>query len=87
MEDFFLHPDDVLTKVVQEFYAHLTYPNNAFIYVKGTLILLDEDLINTHYGLHNVPNEHSHFPVTISAEGLNLLKYLCIDDTKCMVSK
>ncbi|KAH1113940.1 hypothetical protein J1N35_007318 [Gossypium stocksii] len=33
---FFLHPDDVLTKVVKEFYAHLTSPNNAFIYTITT---------------------------------------------------
>lgn len=34
-EIFFLHLDDVYTKVVRRFYAHITTLENAFVYVRG----------------------------------------------------
>ncbi|KAH1107048.1 hypothetical protein J1N35_010816 [Gossypium stocksii] len=40
------HPDDVLTKVVKEFYAHLTSLDDTFIYVHGASVLFDEYSIN-----------------------------------------
>lgn len=43
---FCLHPEDVLTTLVREFYAHFTSPNNTFIYVRGASVLFDEDNIN-----------------------------------------
>ncbi|XP_016704202.1 uncharacterized protein [Gossypium hirsutum] len=53
---FCLHPDDVLPKVVKEFYAHITSFDNAFIYMRGASVLFDEDSINAQYGLSKGPN-------------------------------
>ncbi|KAH1091177.1 hypothetical protein J1N35_018434 [Gossypium stocksii] len=65
---FCLHPNDVLTKVIKEFYAHLTYLGNAFIYVCGASVLFDEYSINAQYGLREVLDEHSQFVKTITVE-------------------
>lgn len=43
---FCLDPDDVLGKVVREFYAHINSPDNPFIYVCGTSVPFDVDHIN-----------------------------------------
>ncbi|XP_016681318.1 uncharacterized protein [Gossypium hirsutum] len=75
-----LHLDDVLTKVVKEFYAHLTSPENAFIYVHGVLVLFDEDSINEQYGLPEGIDEHSEFVKAMTIEGLNpVLTDLCVE--------
>ncbi|KAH1082784.1 hypothetical protein J1N35_022545 [Gossypium stocksii] len=68
---FCLHPDDVLTKVLKEFYAHLTSPDNVVIYIRGVSVLFNEYSINTQYGLHKGLDEHSQFVKTITTEELN----------------
>ncbi|KAK5811459.1 hypothetical protein PVK06_026794 [Gossypium arboreum] len=85
---FCFHLDDVLTKVVKEFYAHLTSPENVFIYVHGASLLFDEYSINPQYSLPKCPNEHSQFVETITAEGLNeFLEDLCMEGTKWTISR
>lgn len=32
-EVFYLHPDDIYTKMVREFHAHLSTPETTFVYV------------------------------------------------------
>ncbi|KAH1056254.1 hypothetical protein J1N35_034319, partial [Gossypium stocksii] len=67
---FYLHDDDVLTKVVKEFYAYLTSPDNAFIYVHDVLMLFDGNSINAKYGLSDSLNEHTQFVMFMTIEGL-----------------
>ncbi|KAH1055746.1 hypothetical protein J1N35_033811 [Gossypium stocksii] len=75
---FCLHPEDVLTKVVKEFYAHLASLDNAFIYVHSALVLFDEYSINTQYDLLESLNEHFQLVNTITTKGLNqVLEDLC----------
>ncbi|KAH1107542.1 hypothetical protein J1N35_011310 [Gossypium stocksii] len=82
-----LHLDDVLTAIVKEFYAHLTSPNNAFIYVHSALVLFDEYSINTQNSLPEGPDEHSQFVKTITTKGLNqVLEDLFMEGTKQTVS-
>ncbi|KAA3480410.1 nucleolar protein 58-like [Gossypium australe] len=84
---FFLYSDDVLAKVVKEFYAHLTSPDNAFIYVRDASILFDEYSINAQYGLPEGPDEQSQIDKTIIV-GLNqVLEDLCMKVTKWTVSQ
>ncbi|KAH1097696.1 hypothetical protein J1N35_014617, partial [Gossypium stocksii] len=63
-----LHPNGVFLKVLKEFYAHITSPDNAFIYVRGASILFDEESINAQYGLSlsKGPNEHADYVKTMS---------------------
>ncbi|KAH1039232.1 hypothetical protein J1N35_040975 [Gossypium stocksii] len=68
---FCLHPDNILTKVVKEFYVYLTSPKNAFIYVHGVSVLFDADLTNVQYGLPEGSDEHSQFVKTMMIEVLN----------------
>ncbi|KAH1114094.1 hypothetical protein J1N35_007472 [Gossypium stocksii] len=85
---FYLYPDDVLTKVVPEFYAHLTSPKNAFIYVPSVSVLFNEDSINVQYGLPEDPDEHSQFIKTITTEGLNqVLTGLCVEGMTWTISQ
>ncbi|KAK5836150.1 hypothetical protein PVK06_011906 [Gossypium arboreum] len=67
---FYLCPDNVFPKAVKEFYAHITSPNNAFIYVHDASILFDADSINAQYGLSEGPYEHVDFVKTMSPERL-----------------
>ncbi|KAK5771473.1 hypothetical protein PVK06_047677 [Gossypium arboreum] len=84
---FCLHPDDIHTKVVNEFYAYLTSPDNAFIYVRGVSMMFDEDSINAQYGLSDDPDEHTQFVKTMTTEGLHqVLIDLCVEGTKWKIS-
>ncbi|KAK5812582.1 hypothetical protein PVK06_028017 [Gossypium arboreum] len=77
---FYLYPDDVFPKVVKDFYAHITSLDNAFIYVSGTSVLFDEDLINAQYGLSEGPNKHADFVKTVSPERLaQVLTDVCVE--------
>lgn len=67
---FGVHPDDVLIKVVMEFYAHLMSPNNAFIYVRRALVFFDEYSINAQYALLDEQDEHIQLAATITTTGL-----------------
>ncbi|KAH1129788.1 hypothetical protein J1N35_001166, partial [Gossypium stocksii] len=62
---------DVLPKMVREFYAHLTFPNNGFIYARVVSLWFDEDSINAHYNLPEGLNEHSEFMSKITTKGYN----------------
>lgn len=85
---FCLHLEDVLTKVVCEFYAHITSPNNVFIYVPGASVLFDEYSINSQYDLSDVQDEHTQFTATITADCLNqVLQDLCVTGSKWTVSR
>ncbi|KAH1097168.1 hypothetical protein J1N35_014089 [Gossypium stocksii] len=85
---FHLHLEGVLTKVVREFYAHLTPLNNAFIYVRGVSVLFDEYTINARCGLHDGQDDHSQFAIIITVGGLNqVLKDICVEGTKWIMSK
>ncbi|KAK5775135.1 hypothetical protein PVK06_043004 [Gossypium arboreum] len=85
---FFLHLDDVLTKIVHEFYAHLTSLNAAFIYVRGVSLFFDKDTINIQYVLFDIQDEHTQFAATITADGMNqVLQKLCVVGTKWIVSR
>ncbi|KAK5803238.1 hypothetical protein PVK06_030881 [Gossypium arboreum] len=85
---FFLHPDDVITKVVKEFYAHLTSSGNAFIYVRSASVLFDEYSINVQYGLSEVPDEHPQLVKTVTVEGINqVLQDLGVEGTNLTVSQ
>ncbi|KAL1182299.1 hypothetical protein V6Z11_A02G107500 [Gossypium hirsutum] len=85
---FCLHLDDVLTKVVKEFYAHLTSLDNAVIYVHGASVLFNEYSINAYYGLPEGHDECSQFFKTITVEGLNqVFEDLCLKGTKWTVSR
>ncbi|KAH1082619.1 hypothetical protein J1N35_022380 [Gossypium stocksii] len=85
---FCLEKDDVLTKVVRDFYAHLTSPNNAFIYVWGASVLFDEYSINAQYGLFDVHDEHTQFSARITMDDLNqVLQDLCVVGTKWTMSR
>ncbi|KAK5811542.1 hypothetical protein PVK06_026883 [Gossypium arboreum] len=76
---FCLHPDDVFRNVVKVFYVHITYPDNAFIYVCGASVLFDEDPINAQYGLSEGPGKHVDFMKTMSLECLTqVLTVVCI---------
>lgn len=67
----------------REFYAYLTSPNNAFVYVRGVSLLFDEYSINVQYNFSGVQDEHTQFVVTIIVDGLNeFLQDLCIARTK-----
>ncbi|KAH1097307.1 hypothetical protein J1N35_014228 [Gossypium stocksii] len=61
-----VHPNDVLTKVIRELYAHLTSLNNAFIYVRGTSILFDPYCINALYALPDKQDEHTQFAAIVT---------------------
>ncbi|KAH1096972.1 hypothetical protein J1N35_013893 [Gossypium stocksii] len=85
---FCVHPDDVLTKVVREFYAPLMSLNNSFIYVRGTLVLLDAYSINAQYALLDEQDEHTQFTITVTIAGLTqVLQNLYIEGTKWKVSR
>ncbi|KAH1046895.1 hypothetical protein J1N35_037679 [Gossypium stocksii] len=62
---FCLYPNDVFSKVVKKFYAHITSPDNAFIYVCNASILFDEDFINGQYRLFEGPNGYANFVKTM----------------------
>ncbi|KAH1129870.1 hypothetical protein J1N35_001248 [Gossypium stocksii] len=83
-----LHSNDVITKVVKEFYAHLTTPNNAFVYARGAMVLFDEYSINAKYGLPEGLDEHFQFVMTITVEELNqVLEDLCVEGTKWTITQ
>ncbi|KAH1046652.1 hypothetical protein J1N35_037436 [Gossypium stocksii] len=85
---FYLHPDDVFPKVVKEFYAHLNSPKNAFIYVRGSLVLFDTNSINTQYGLSDGLDENIYLVKTITTEKLkHMLTDVCVKSTKWTVSR
>ncbi|KAH1073320.1 hypothetical protein J1N35_025648 [Gossypium stocksii] len=85
---FYLHPYDVLSKVVKEFYAHITSLNNAFIYVCCALVLFDKDSINAQYGLSKGPDEHADFVKAMSPECLvQVLVDVCIEGTQWSISR
>lgn len=54
---FCLHPRNIYTKMIYEFYAHLLIPENAFVYVREKLVLFDEEIINKHYYFTNKADE------------------------------
>ncbi|KAH1107841.1 hypothetical protein J1N35_011609, partial [Gossypium stocksii] len=62
---FYLHPEDILGRVVREFYAHIKSPDPPFIYVQGTFVLFDEDHINAQLGVRDVQYEHTEFAKNI----------------------
>ncbi|XP_012442243.1 uncharacterized protein LOC105767285 [Gossypium raimondii] len=65
---FCIHLDDVLGKVIHEFYAHTTSPENPFIYVHETSVPFDEDHISAQFGLIDVQDEHTPFTETITVD-------------------
>ncbi|KAK5825557.1 hypothetical protein PVK06_020406 [Gossypium arboreum] len=84
---FCLHPNDVFSKVVKEFYAHLTSPENTFIYVRGASVLFDSDSINAKYSLFDGPDEHADFVKIMTAKRLNhMLTDNYVEGTKWTIS-
>ncbi|KAL1102262.1 hypothetical protein V6Z11_D05G351500 [Gossypium hirsutum] len=85
---FCLNPDDVLPKIVKEFYAQITSPDNAFIYVRGASVLFDKDSINAQDGLSKCPDEHAYFVKTMSLEHLaQVLIDVCVEGTQWSISR
>lgn len=71
-----------MSKLACEFYAHITLPDNSFIYVRGVSTLFDEDCISAKFWLSVVQDEHSGFAATITLDGLNqVLKDLFVEGT------
>ncbi|KAL1081351.1 hypothetical protein V6Z11_D09G058600 [Gossypium hirsutum] len=84
---FCLHPEDVLGRVVREFYAHVKSVDSSFIYVRGTSIPFDEDHINAQFDLKKIQDEYTEFVDNITIEGLTqVLKDLCVKGTQWIIS-
>lgn len=72
--------------MVKEFYAHLSSFENAFIYVRGTLLLFDVDSINVQYRFFDGLDEHIDFVKSITVEKLNhVLTNACVVGKKWMI--
>lgn len=66
----------------------LPTPENAFVYVRGKSMLLDENVINNHYYLKNTIDEHTLFLEAIGETGLKkVLQDLCVPGTQWNVPK
>jgi len=74
--------------VVKKFHAHLSSPQNAFIYMQSASVLFNVNSINAKYKLSDGPDKHTDFDKTIKVEKLNNLPTdFCVEDTKWTISK
>ncbi|KAH1129736.1 hypothetical protein J1N35_001114, partial [Gossypium stocksii] len=78
----------IVVKLPQTFFntiAKEKYKNN--ISKREASMLFDEDSINAQFGLSTVQDEHFHFAVTITSDGLiQVLKDLCVEGTQWTIS-